>query len=240
LRVTFSPFVVRETSSWCTSETVPSAHEEPHFHFTVVPVRIAMPRPYAASALSLLTSRLVLMTEDELVDLMTSIEEGVPLPDKAAAFEVEARRLAVGEHGRAQLLACAGEHWQMRGEYDEARRCYGEARADDGDTMIDVWAHLLSLALDEGDEDQVRAMDRSLRVAVSVDALEPDNCLFVGESYEHHGRLKEALRWFTMPLTWGEEDDLDEVCLRARWRVRRDLGLPVDRLDSLATPPGAG
>ena len=180
------------------------------------------------------------MTEDELVDVMSSIEQRVPAPQKPAAFEAEARRLAVGEHGRAQLLAAAGEHWQVLGEYDEARRCYGEARADDGDTMIDVWAHLLSLALDEGDEERVKAIDRSLRVAVSVDALEPDTCVFVGESYEHHGRLKEAMRWFTLPLTWGEEDDLDELCLRARWRVRRDLGLPIDRLDSLARPPGAG
>ena len=41
-RVIVSPFEVRETSSWCTSATFPSAHEEPHFHFTAVPVRIAM------------------------------------------------------------------------------------------------------------------------------------------------------------------------------------------------------
>ncbi|GAA1478216.1 hypothetical protein GCM10009623_26620 [Nocardioides aestuarii] len=180
------------------------------------------------------------MTEDELVDLMTSLEEGVPVPGKAAAFEDEARRLAVGEHGRAQLLAAAGEHWQMRGEYDEARRCYREARVDGGDALVDIWAHFLSLALAEGDEEQVTVVDKSLRVAVSVDALEPATCHFVGESYELHGRLRDALRWFTLPLTWGEEDDLDDECLRARWRVRRDLGLPIDRLDSLATPPGPG
>src|SRR5689334_12199672 len=79
-----------------------------------------MPRTYAAGGCRQLTSRLVIVTEDELVDLMTSLEEGVALHDKAPAFEAEARRLPVGEHGRAQLLAAAGEHWQMRGEYDEA------------------------------------------------------------------------------------------------------------------------
>jgi hypothetical protein len=199
-----------------------------------------MPRTYVAGAHQHLTSRLVGMTEDELLDLMSSLEERVAASYKPAAFEAEARRLPVGEHGRARLLAAAGEHWQLRGEYDEARRCYREARVAGGDTMVDVWAHFLSLALDEGDDEQVRVIDRSLRVAVSVDALEPATCRFVGESYEAHGRLKEAMRWFTLPLTWGEEEDLDDLCLTARWRVRRELGLPVDRLDSLARPPGAG
>jgi hypothetical protein len=173
------------------------------------------------------------MTEDELFDLLTSIEEMVPVADKPARLEVEAGRLEEGEHGRAQLLQAAGEHWQMRKDFSEARRCYEEAMADDGHTAVDIWASFLSLALDEGDDAEVARRDEELRVAVTLDALDPETCHFVGESYEVHGRLREAMRWFTLPLTWADDEDADDLCLAGRWRVRRELGLPLDHFDRL-------
>jgi hypothetical protein len=70
--------------------------------------------------------------DDDLFDLLTSIEERVPTKDKPGRFEREAGDLAFGEHGRASLLIAAGEHWQMRGAYFDARRCFQEA-LEDGD-----------------------------------------------------------------------------------------------------------
>ena len=51
----------------------------------------------------------------------------------------------------------------MREVYDEARRCFEEARADGGESASDPVANLLSLALAEGDEEQVSALDAELR-----------------------------------------------------------------------------
>lgn len=45
------------------------------------------------------------MTEDELFDLLTAIEE------KPARFEREANDLEPGEHGRASLLITAAREW---------------------------------------------------------------------------------------------------------------------------------
>lgn len=51
-----------------------------------------------------------------------------------------------------------------------------------------------------------------------------------------HDQLREAHRWFTMPLSYADPDseDLDYLCLAARLRVREALGLPQDRFDRLA------
>lgn len=51
---------------------------------------------------------------------------------------------------------------------------------------------------------------------------------------ELHGRDREAVRWYTIPLTWADDEDLDYLCLMARLRVRTSLGMPVDRFDVLA------
>src|SRR3546814_16635133 len=51
-----------------------------------------------------------------------------------------------------------------------------------------------------------------------------------------HGRLEEALTWFNVGLTVAEREspgDLDIGCLNGRFRVRRALGMPLDRLDEL-------
>lgn len=174
------------------------------------------------------------MTEDELFDLLSWIEETVPLVEKPLAFQTEAATLAEGEHGRTSLLVAAGEHWQMRGEYAKARRCFDEALADGGESTGGPVANLFSLALDEGDEEEATLRVRQLRDLAKQDALIADECHHVGETFEVHGRLREAMRWFTIPLAWADEDELDYLCLTGRTRVRRALGLAADRFDVLA------
>lgn len=175
------------------------------------------------------------MTEDELFDTLTHLEETTPPDQKPARFEAAAAELEVGEHGRASLLVAAGEHWQMRGEHDAARRCFAEALADGGDTGAHPVASLVSLALEEGDDGAVAHHLQQMRELVKSDAVSSATCLHIGESLEEHGRLRDAHRWFTMPLTWVEDDDdLDFYCLMGRLRVREALGLPQDRFDAIA------
>lgn len=173
------------------------------------------------------------MTEDELFDLLTKIEMSRS-PDKATELEKAAAAVPAGEHGRASLLVAAGDHWRMRKEYDEARRCYLAARDDGRELNGDPDAYLLSLALEEGDQEAVSRQLATLLAMVRRDQLSTDACHLIAEALEEHDRLQEAHRWFTMPLTWADEDDLDFLCLIGRLRVREALGLPQDRFDSLA------
>jgi len=175
------------------------------------------------------------MTHDELLDLLFELEGSLGPDDKPHRFEEAAAGVSVGEYGRASLLVAAGEHWQMRGEYDEARRCFDAALADGGESACDPVANLFSLALDSGDEPAAAGHLARLRDLVRSDQGTVTTCLRVGETLEIHGRPREAHRWFTMPLTWvDDEDDLDYFCLVARRRVRNELGLAPDRLDQLA------
>ena len=173
------------------------------------------------------------VTEDELFDLMDEIDMSGSR-DKATDFETAAAQVPVGEYGRASLLVAAGDHWQMRKEYDEARRCFLEARADGGESSVDAEAYLLDLALEEGDSEVASHQLATLKGMARRDEISTETCHFIGEALELHDRLQEAQRWFTMPLTWSDEDDLDFLCLVGRERVRRALGLPQDRFDVIA------
>jgi hypothetical protein len=176
------------------------------------------------------------MTEDELFDLLTAIEEHVPLEEKPARFEREANDLEPGEHGRASLLIAAGEHWQMRHEYDEARRCFRLAMRDGGESASDPVANLLSLALDEGDAASVTKYDEALRGLARDDEISRTTCHLVAEAYEIHDHLRQALRWYNIPFTHGypDGDPADSMLLDGRRRVRTALGLAPDQLDVMA------
>lgn len=180
------------------------------------------------------------MTEDELFDLLTAIEERVPLDEKPARFEREANNLEPGEHGRASLLIAAGEHWQMRKKYGEARRCYQLAMRDGGESASDPLANLLSLALDEDDAKSVTEFDRTLRGLARDDEVSPTTCHLVAESYEIHDQLRQALRWYNIPFTHGypDGDPTDGMLLSGRRRVRTALGLAPDQLDAIAEELG--
>ena len=175
------------------------------------------------------------MDDDELFDLLTSIEEDVPIQDKPGRFEREASELDPGVFGRASLLVAAGEHWQMRGEYDEARRCFQQAVEDGGESRSDPIANLLSVALDEGDESAVQGYDSELRQLARHDDVSSTTCHLVAEAYEQHGHLRLALRWCNIPFTHDEPEDdaFDHLLLMARRRVRAALGLAPDQLDEL-------
>jgi hypothetical protein len=176
------------------------------------------------------------MDDDELFDLLMEVEETVAPDGKAARFEAEAAKLESGEYGRASLLIAAGEHWQMRGEYDEARRCFEAARVDGGESASDPVSNLLSLAIEEGDEDAVTARDTELRQMARADAVSRTTCHLTGEAYEMRGRLAPALRWFSIPFTHVEpdtDDPVDEMLLLARRRVRDALSKVPDRMDEL-------
>ena len=169
-----------------------------------------------------------------MLDRLTEIDSA-RRSDKAEAFEALATSMPVGEHGRCSFLIAAGEHRQMRKEYDEARRLSSwpsptAARAGP--------AHRQPAQPGARHRRRVggRVVEKQLRQLVRSDEVTMATCVHVGDSFEAYDRLREAMRWFTMPLTWddGEDEDLDHLCLVGRWRVRRRLELPADRFDRIA------
>lgn len=178
------------------------------------------------------------MDDNELFNLLSWVEERVPLAGKPARFEEEAGLLEPGTFGRASLLTAAGEHWQMRGEFDEARRCFLLAQQDGGESATEPIASLLSLAIEEGDEEAVAVLDRQLRQCVREDGVSVASCHHVAESYELHGRLPAALRWCNIPFTHHDpgDDPLDEAVLVARRRIKDALGMPPDQFDGWLEP----
>ena len=176
------------------------------------------------------------MDQDEVTRRLEEIDFSRS-PRKAEELEAQAQSMPVGEPGRVTFLVAAGGHRQMDKQYDEARRLFELAVEDGGGgSMTHPKSHLLSLALELGDEDAVAPLLVELRGLVRDDRLGTPGCHFVGDTLRRHGRLREAMRWFTIPLTYTdlEDGDLDYLCLIGRYQVRRELEMPQDRFDQIA------
>ena len=175
------------------------------------------------------------MDEDELFDVLTAIDSAA-VPDKAERFEAEAQRLEPGEHGRASLLIAAGDHWQMRGEFDRALSAFEAAQTDGGESAVDPVVALFGLATEREETEAAAQHLKTLKGLAKAEQLSSDNYLQMGDIYEEQGQLREAHRWYTMPLTYADADDedLDYLLLIARLRVREALELPRDRFDQRA------
>lgn len=51
----------------------------------------------------------------------------------------------------------------MNDQYDDARRCFEEGRADGGETVLDVEAQLAALFLKSGDQEAADALAAQVR-----------------------------------------------------------------------------
>lgn len=178
------------------------------------------------------------MTPDELDEIRDRLDLSTS-PTKAEDFEAAAGMLADGEYGRAALLAMAAEHWQLRGDLDRARQSVVAAGlGQPGEMFIHPLAVRLSIEVAAGDATAQEAALVGLLEQWRAAELTITTCSFVGDTLERDGQLKRAHRWFTLPLTNvdpdGETEFDEELCMFGRARVRRALGLPVDRFDAVA------
>jgi len=154
--------------------------------------------------------------------------------ERIDAFGDHAATMAVGASGRAELLAMQAEFLAQDGQLEEARTVLTEALEDGGWTTMHPKIGLLEIALAQGDEAEADALLADLLVLYRDGQIEPDACVDVGEALEETGRLKQAHRWFTMPLRELDAEELeseDFLLLSGRYRVRRALGLPMDLFD---------
>ena len=178
---------------------------------------------------------------DEIGDEVDALMAAHDARKTAEHCERCAGDLASGELGRAAWLSHAGECWELADELEQAKRCYEEALADGGPAWLDVRASLAAVLLDLDDEARANKLLEELRRDVAKGPVRGPVHEYVGERLEMHGRLEEALRWFTAGVVAADRPDAREDAkvgavgtLNGRFRVRRALGLPQDRYDEMA------
>jgi hypothetical protein len=181
---------------------------------------------------------------DEIGDEVDALLAGHDARKTAEHCERCAADLPPGQPGRAAWLSHAGECWELADELVEAKRCYEEALADGGPAWLDVRASLAAVLLDLDDDARadmlLQELRRDLAKGSATGSVRGPVHEYVGERLEMHGRLDDALRWFTAGVVAvdrpdaGEDAKADSVgCLNGRFRVRRALGLPHDRYDEM-------
>ncbi|MEX0426371.1 SEC-C metal-binding domain-containing protein [Nocardioides sp. DS6] len=174
---------------------------------------------------------------DAVRDQIDDLTARVPRDEIAPTLESVGRELPHGAESRAEYFSSAADWYVMMAAYDDARRCLDEARADGGETTVDVDVQLVDLLLRSDDRGELESTVTRLRHrARELDDLDRQ---MVAESFEEAGRLEDAHRWFTVVLRDTDPDDLDAYhpaypASLGRLRVRKALGLPTDRFDAAA------
>jgi tetratricopeptide (TPR) repeat protein len=174
------------------------------------------------------------MDWDELGETIDEITALTSRPARLTEYERLLADLAHGQEGRAEVLACLADELVDDGRLDDAEAAYQEAVDDGGRTVLEPRAGLLAVALARGDDSRADELLADLLATSRTDGLVIGDYEWIAESLEDAGRLREALRWFTIPLRDIQPGDLElmpPLCLDGRWRVRRALDLPVDAYD---------
>jgi tetratricopeptide (TPR) repeat protein len=174
------------------------------------------------------------MNWDELGDELERIGSTPDLAYRVGEYRRLLDGYSPGDEGRAEVLANLADDLTADGQLDEAEVLYQQAIADGGRTVLNPHIGLLSVALERVDEPRADELLAVLLAKSRADQLVVGDYEWIGETLEEAGRLRAALRWFTIPLRDIQPGDIDlmpVLALEGRWRVRRALDLPVDAYD---------
>lgn len=144
---------------------------------------------------------------------------------------------ADSEISRAEIFVRAGEQWEMAQEFERASAAYQRAIDDGGTTIIDA------RALQAGALLELDMVDSAYAQLERVRAEGPRNLptfIHIAETLQAHGDLTGAHTWATQGIERFRHQgvtayvhDLLLELLRARFRIRVDLGLDEDGFDRL-------
>lgn len=168
--------------------------------------------------------------DDELEQIClsgTPAERVVILRQRIEDFEL-------GDVGRAEFLTALAGELNLLEDYAGAREASLAAIDDGGPTELDPRCDLLANELDAGEDERADAVLAELLARARTGSLGSVECEWIAGSLEQAGRLRQSLRWFTIPLLDVHPDDIEDVDLSAlngRYRVRRNLELPLDNYD---------
>lgn len=174
------------------------------------------------------------MDWDDLSELLDDIGSTQDRAYRLDEFRQLLTSFSPGQEGRAEVLTYLADDLLRDGQLDEAQAMYQEAIDDGGRTILEPHVGLLDVALAKGDGS---AADQLLQLLIDksrANQLVVGDYEWIGDSLEEYGRLRDALRWFTIPLADiqpGHVEMMPILSLNGRWRVRRALGLPLDAYD---------
>jgi tetratricopeptide (TPR) repeat protein len=174
------------------------------------------------------------MDWDELGDALEEIGEVPNLDFRIGEYRRLLAELPPGQDGHAEVLTVLADDLTSAGQLDDGEAAYQQAIDDGGRTVLNPHVGLLDVALARGDDVRAGELLSILLVKSRADELVVGDYEWIGDSLEEAGRLRAALRWFTIPLRDIQPGDLDlmpVIALDGRWRVRRALDLPVDAYD---------
>lgn len=182
-------------------------------------------------ALQLTVPRVAYMTQ---VTLSHDVE-------RAEQFE----RLADGgEYDRGECAFEAAAAWRRAGNLDRARAVL--VSLFESHEPLDIGLACATLADIELEGGHAAAADGWLRRILAMRPRPTAVCAHVGEMFEEMDRLAEALHWFNLSTAHVDDERAEAVArassflvadgheIAGRARVRRKLGLPLDRLDEAA------
>lgn len=140
-------------------------------------------------------------------------------------------------HGvsRAEILARAGGQSQLAGQPERAAELYRRAVEDGGPVHGDARAYLADALFDLGHAEEARSWFARIRADEPSD---PAVYHVVAETLEAQRDLPGAHDWASagahLALRAEQPSHVAlDMLLRARFRVRRDLGLPEDEYDDM-------
>ncbi|RBQ21683.1 hypothetical protein DP939_02990 [Spongiactinospora rosea] len=138
-----------------------------------------------------------------------------------------------GDVSRAAILVLAAEEWRQAGQPARALECFQRAMEDGGEVSVDPRAGIADTLFELDRPAEGKEMIEAIRAEGGVT---PATCLNITETLIAYDELRAAHDWATegalaSPEGTGERSAL----LRARYRIRVDLGLPEDELDALVT-----
>lgn len=174
------------------------------------------------------------MDWEELGDTLEKIGLATDRPDRLGEYEQILAGLPAGTEGHAEVLTCMADELKWQGRLDEAEATYRAAIDDGGRTVLSPYTGLLNIAIERGADKDVDDLLARLLAKSRADELVIGDYEWIGESLEESGRLRAALRWFTIPLRDIQPGDIDRMppgCLQGRFRVRRSLDLAIDAYD---------
>jgi tetratricopeptide (TPR) repeat protein len=142
-----------------------------------------------------------------------------------------ARQYTSGDMSRATLLALAAEEWRQAGQPLRALDCYHRAVEDGGEVSVDPRAGIADLLFELGRPDEAQEMIKTIGAEGEVS---PSTALSITETLVAYADLPAALEWATQGARRAAPGSAEHsALLRARYRIRIDLGLPEDDLDRL-------
>ena len=173
---------------------------------------------------------------DEVHDLIDSWEFDPRVQTLEPATEL-LMTMAPGDPGRLHVLQVIADHQSMRGDVDAALATLDQAGATSAEDADVLHAMRVGFLIEAGRDEAAEPLLLDLRrrgPSLPHEAIER-----VAEALEGVGRLREAMRWFTIALRDLDPQDempatAEEYALIGRRRVREALDLPPDHYDELA------